>query len=804
MRSLRLAVLALGLGCATASAQWNAHSLGSFGVATLPDESVAQRLRTRFHAAGAPIFLLGNPTSGLQQGDILRFRDRAFLVDADVWQTLATEGALKALRQSPVVRLQASANPGAWSARARIVKGVRERKLYEFGSNLLRDLDRATGGVPDGQKMFFSLEGGQLLITAPAAFLDKLKSVAGPAATETPREKPVPRGRPRWIGAPPAESLWVGEGLDWIGWARDDSGGPTTDFGYEARGDLPGGIRWDPIARRICGTPVDTGSFRIALVAEDELGSDSLIWRPRVRKSPPPGLLGEPSICAAGRAWSFRATPWSERFPGSRIEIVPDSMPSGMVWDSALRTLSWTPSDSQVGAHSFSLDAMDPAKGRFHRAWSVSVVARRDLQVASRGVRVDLPWDTLLERRSYGWNPGWLLSQWNRDGIVLDSVDGDGDPKWDGAALVFRPTRPGTLALRFHFRVGESLRVVEETLPVRPYLPPRFRGWVGGSVLHEGEVRTYRPDAEDPQGGPVAVTAEIPADAPIAWDGTILTVSPRSPGAWSVLLRAKDSLGNQAQQRVAFQCAPRWTRTPWIETRWEAGMQPWMVGWDLGPGRIGLFTPDLERMIGWRTLIRQDWPFLFGGVDFLGVESRRAGNSLGLDLGLTLRFPDENVLTGGFMGRLHGTARTDAVLPVVFEGEILAWIRQGMMLTDSTSFWGMIYSRTGMGTDSADDERYGRILDRIMADDFEKRNLVLFSRLEGWVPLAWDIWGGLGLWRQDIPLANRYEQRVGPGLRWRPSGRFGEFEASIRTGWGPARSGWSAWGDLRWSGGILP
>jgi len=800
-------VLALmALLASAAGADWSTAPLGAFAVATVADQAVVARLQARFHATGAPVFLLGSPVSGVQQGDILRFSDKAFLVDADVWQTLSAEGALRALRQSPVVRVQAAANPSAWNARSKIVSSVREKKLYEFGAALLKSLEQSMGGVPTGQKLFLSLEGGQLVLVAPASFLDRLR--AGPAASA---QAHVPRGRPRWVSPSPPDSLWVGQKLTWTAWAVDDSGGPTADLVFGRLGDLPAGLVWDEDSRTLQGAPLDTGSSVVKWTVVGARGGDTLVWRPVVRRPAPPRLEGQPVSPRCGGNWSFAPVPWSSRWPGSALKVAPIQLPTGARWDSAAMSVSWSPRDSGTdGTKSVcgktvevGFRVVDPAGATGTRTWSLRVQRRRDL-ISSDGLLVELPWDTLLERRWYTWDPGRVRSDWEDAGIALDSVEGDGEVSWNGRVLVFRPARAGRMEFRFVFSDHGVSRVVELSKPVKPYLPPVFLSRSGGSGVAEGSVRSYRPVAVDPQGGPIQLFAEIPPGAPMAWDGRDLVVSPKGTGTWAARLEARDTLDQVAEQWVDFRSQAGSNPVVTVRHRWEAGTAPWEAEMSLGSGRIGLFVPDLDRMFGWTSLVRQDWPFVYGGMDFLGADERRKGNALGGDLGLTLRVPNSDILTGGVMARIVATASARPDLPWSFEGEVLAWLNQGILLTDSGGFMKLTRAQAGGGYDTTGDAGFGKALSEIETDEFARKNLVVLSRLEGWFHLPWDMGVGVGLWREDLPIAREFDQRAGFGLRWRRGTSAGTFSATVRAGWGPAGSGASAWGDLQWTTGILP
>ncbi len=198
-------------------------------------------------------------------------------VDADVWQTLAAEGALRALKQAPVVRVKAGADPSAWIARSKLVPSAREKRLYEFGAALLKILETSVGTLPDGQKLFLSFEGGQMVLTAPASFMDQMRT--GGNETSSIHERTPSHGRPKWVDRPRFDTLGSGSKLDWTAWAIDDSGGPTYNYRYKLEGKLPPGLTWNADRHRLQGTLGSSGSWNLVFRVQDAFGaSDTLHW----------------------------------------------------------------------------------------------------------------------------------------------------------------------------------------------------------------------------------------------------------------------------------------------------------------------------------------------------------------------------------------------------------------------------------------------------------------------------------------------------------------------------------------------
>lgn len=704
---------------ACAFSQWSAPQVGSFAVATLREEAIAKRLRERFKATGAPVFLMGNPGVGLQQGDMVRFVDKAILVDADVWQTLAAEGALQALKQAPLVRVKASANPAAWAGRARMISSPREKTLYEFGSSLLKILETSAGVLPDGQKLFLSFEGGQMVLTAPSSFLDRLRS--GTSESCHAKETSPTRGRPHWVSPAPPGSLGVGSRISWTAWAVDDSGGATADYRYSVEGMLPDGLTWNPARHRLDGVLSKKGEWRTVFRVQDGNGrSDTLVWK-----------LG--------------------------------------------------------------VDAANP----------VEQISDRDTALVLAGF--ELPWDTLTASRWVVWAFGEQVLRWEKSGTRLDSVESDlAETNWDGSSLSIRPRRSGTATFTFHMRRNGRVERLVRTCPVRPHPLPVFLSRTGGSFLTEGRTRTYRPVARDAYGGQVTLEADFPLDAPFEWDGEELRVAPRGPGAWSAKFTARDTLDHVAEQWVTFTSEARQTSRWSVESRWAAGTNSWTVVGEFGRGRISLFTPHPSRLFLWSEPLRQDWPFLLLGLNLLDAGAIRQGHAASLDVGGTLRLPNRAILTGGVAGRLRGRYDAQPALPWIFEGEMVGWVHQAILATDTSRLVDILDIRDSILFTEELKARFGPVLGQVMRDAFDRRNAVFLTRMEGWLQLPRHLAVAVGYWREDLPVRMELEQHLSTGLRWSPQGRYGALEATVRGGWGPDRSGFGAWWDLKWSSGILP
>jgi hypothetical protein len=185
-----------------APARNGSEPLNHYGLITVTDTEVGSRLAARFKAKGQPVFLVHDVNAGLSQNDIMRFSDRAVLVDADVWSTLQAEGALDKLRASPLIRVQGRATSASWAERAELVSGERQKKTFKLGAEILRVMEENFGGAPLENQMTLVFERGQLTLLAAAGLMEQLKFY--------PVRRVLPSGSPRIVSVPPDSNQFTG------------------------------------------------------------------------------------------------------------------------------------------------------------------------------------------------------------------------------------------------------------------------------------------------------------------------------------------------------------------------------------------------------------------------------------------------------------------------------------------------------------------------------------------------------------------------------------------------------------------
>ncbi len=768
-------------------AQNGREAVNYYALASLEDKGAGERLAARFKAQGEPVFLIHNPNVGVTQGDIMRFRDKAVLIDADVWQTLKTEGAFASLKSAPLVKVQARAATETWKSRAQMVASPAEKKAYHFGARLIEALEENFEVLPDNRQLVIQFEDRHLRLLAPAELLAQL----------TLRDiRRVPsRGKPHIVSLPP-ERGFVGRDFFWQAWAVDPTV-PSEALAYSLQGDLPEGLVWDAKLHALKGRPGASGKWPLRLTARNEKGgTDTLRFTLETRLNALPRLAQAPDARAvAGKPWRFEAAIVDHDHAGASVSMEVLQMPEGMRFDASNRTLLWENPRGAKNPDSLQplvLALTDPEGGRTVHRFSLSVQPSDDW-ILSQGLHSALPWDTLRQGRRYEWNAAASLRSWAERELILEEVTGDDSTHFSDGMLTVKPKSGLAHVLSFHFTEnGQPLehRLVFEVAPNRP---PVFTSEVGVAHIRTQEHASYRPLAHDPDGDSLFLDARLPEAGPFRWDGARLHLLAEAPGLYAAELIARDAMGNIGSQRVAYRVMPGNPLFFTTEHRWLAGLSLWNASMTLGQGRVGIFIPDLRRQVGWREWSEQEWPFVYFGSNLYPhnpmVRSRER-RSLWVDLGMTLRVPDPKLITGGILARLQGHWQFPSGFVQRVELEMHASVHQAIVLTDTT---GLHF--TGIDSGLALGRRFLPHARRITRDATAKENTVFISRLEAWRNMNHGMWTGIGLWREDLPMRGEYSQRVGTGLRYEAQWAGFGVRNTLRGGWGPDGAGWA----LQWN-----
>ena len=791
--ALLFAAAALLCAATTAEARNGDEALNHYGLVTLTDNATAARLAARFKARGQPVFLVHDVNAGLGQGDIMRFADKAVLVDADVWSTLQAEGALEKLRAAPLVRVQGRATAASWEQRADLVSADRQRKAFRVGAELLRVLEENFGGAPQGQQMTVIFERNHLTLLAPAALLDQLRY--------SEVRKVQPGGRPRIISEPPDSLLFTGQPFTHRVWAADPSD-PSGDLTYQLTGTPPPGLTWNAATHTLSGTPTAAGRWRVLAIAQNKSGlRDTLPLVLRFRENLPPQLAGEAgTVAVVGREWSFAPMAVDPDHPAGTLRVRAGRLPAGMTFQPDSLLLRWTPAAALAGTRQgFTLTVEDPLGLTREHRYSVQVV-KRDEILLTEGVQVELPWDTLVRGRNYVWRTGALAAAWAGQGIRLLSVSGPDSTRFSGDTLRLRPMSVGMHPLTFRFLLQGAPHTEVVELYARDDLPPEFVTELADWRVRLGDpVRRYRPVALDPEGEPVVVTAHIPdgaAGAPFEWDGTRLSFRPTRAGVYTARFTARDAGGKTTEQWVAFRADPERANSHWVvEGRMHGEYTAWTVTKDFGTGRIGLYTPNLiYGTIPWSYWMYKETPYVFIGGNLLGRRADANERFLWADVGFALGRPSARVYTGGIFTRIHGEWYFPSSPFSRIEMESNLHVHRAMFATDSSMMFNLlqdpddIISRTELSEDGT--------LSRILRDGFREDNVRLFTRVEALAPLGFGLYAGPAMWREDWPMGQRSEQRFGGALRLRKTDLADSYQVTARLGRG-SEAGWGGYVSVR-------
>lgn len=758
-----------------------------YGVATLSDQAMSDRLAARFKAHGKPLFLLGDPRSGLQQGDLIRFPDRAVLIDGDVWQTLQAEGALDALRRSQgtVAQLRAKAKSAVWEERKRLVAEPRDKKGYALGAAMLRSLEAASGAIPDG-RLQLSFERGELIILAPRSFIDALRTpTSGDDARRTETSHPL------FVSAPP-ERVFAGRPFSWRAWVVDSAGGPSGTIHVELLSASPAGMSWDAPTRTLSGAWPE-GRWPLLVVAKGASGrTDTLRTTIHARRNRPPTLTGTVLPAWSGEAWTLHPVASDSDHPAEAVRVHLAQAPPEATWNPATSRVSWNPPDSLVGRKSlFRLVATDPL-GDTTEFVSEVQVGRRDPNVSTDGMDVKLPWDTLVAGRTYEWSQEGSVESWRMHGGTLDSVTGCSRTEWDGSRLRIVPSSPGTCATTFHFGIAGKAIPKTHEFPVRSERPPVWLSRTGGEAILVGDTVRYHPYATSPEGGFVRIEPAGPLPDGLDWNDMTLVATPRSRGWMVATLRATDERGQSTDQTVAWK-ARRSDPLGWsVHQEFHSVATPVEAWLSFGrSGRIGFFVADPARTFLWNEWIEQDWPMLFFGANLTG--STR--DQLWLDLGLVVRRPATRVVSGGLVGRIEGRFESPSAIPLQIEYSMLGWVHQAILAVDTAGIH-LTISPDSLGSVLDIRDQWEAPIQQILSDSYAPRNVVLLSRLETWYRLHPLLETGPAIWREDRMNDQIYRQYLGMGLRSELVLGPVAIRPALRTGWGPGNTGWGVWGDI--------
>jgi hypothetical protein len=761
------------------------ESVGFYAVMTLPASAVEQDLQMRFKGRGKALFLVRDVRVGVSSGDLIRFEDKAVLIDASVMQTLQASGALKQLRRASVLRLQAKSQSSVWQARSSLVQNSREQKAYRLGGEVLKVFEDYFGKAPAAEKIILNFTGKDMEMIVPDALMDRL--------TFATVRKVAQGGKPLMVSAPPVRDWFAGDSLAWRAWGADPTS-PETELRYGAVGELPPGLSWVDSLHGFSGTLDSVGDFSVgAWVRNPTGGMDSMEFPLQVRTNQLPRIFAAnppPVISDSNYFWHVPVD--DPDHAAGLLRCFGERVPAGFILDSlcdlqGLVGQDWSGEDTLVLRVSDPLGAEELG----------TVVLKKPEAVANplRAIKFLLPMDTLVAGQLKEWSVRDLVIP----GIQILRVFGFDSIVLSGAKLRVRPKKAGRVQLSFLLASGMDTVKLTQALVVSKNSPPVFRSALSADQVKEGTRLSYKPVVVDPDGDSVRLTAVNIEGDTVAWVDGEVPLWTRSPGSYSLEVYADDGLNPPVPQRIAWNVESdrrEWNGLGTRRINLAAEAYYWLF-FRKGSGRFGLFSPKLSQVMASAPMSEKEWPYFVAGGSLLGERGMARGNWLYLDMGLQLRNPTQKLITGGFMIGLDGHwISSNKARPWVFELEVNAHSNQAILVVD-TSGWEdtelvltlnqEVLSLGNIDTDSLLYEMFGPAYSKIMSDASQKQNTVLLTRIEGLFPVAkFETLGmflaGVVVWREDYLNTLSLNQWMGVSLRHQVEWRVFNLTQTIRYG----------------------
>jgi hypothetical protein len=120
------------------------------------------------------------------------------------------------------------------------------------------------------------------------------------------------------------------------------------------------------------------------------------------------------------------------------------------------------------------------------------------------------------------------------------------------------------------------------------------------------------------------------------------------------------------------------------------------------------------------------------------------------------------------------------------EFEFISSVRQAILVTETTA-----------DNIAEFEDEHMESIRKLFNEYNDKKNVLFISRMEGWYPAGFGFWTGPMVWRLDVPLIERYEQRFGWGLRYQHKTAYYGVTQSFCMGWGGSSAGFAAYWNMK-------
>jgi len=797
---LRLASLLSLLLLLVSMVSAQSEVLNHYGVMTLAAPSVEQELLARFKGTGKPMFLVHDVRVGVSAGDIIRFADKAVLIDASVMQTLQATGALKMLKQAPILRLQAKSQSSVWQGRSTLVQNSREQKAYRLGGEVLKVFEDYFGKAPASEEIVLRFVGKDLEMLVPDVLMDRL--------TFASVRKVVAGGRPVLITEAPSSHLFRTQSFTWRVWGADPVN-PEAELRYGIIGELPSGIEWNDSLHGLQGTLDSAGTFPlVAWVRNPSGASDSLHFSLTIQDNAVPHILPDlPPMVVPDEPYLWTLPVQDADHALSLLRCLALQAPTGIVVDSLCNVTGRVAADWS-GPDTLKVLVRDPLGAEDSTAFELGLQPAATSPL--RAIKFLLPKDSLVASRMYVWAASKLVVP----GVEILSVKGPEGVTFvhgaeDSDSLYVKISRSGMHSLVFRITAGDDTVELVQRIVVLANRAPVILSALSAHLVREGTGLNYKPVAVDPDGDFIRYTARNLDGSPLVWKGYEIPLWTQSPGSYAMEVQATDGINPPVFQRVTWSVEPESKEWLGLTGRYQQvdDENYFWLGYRKGSGRFGLFTPKLSKVIASESVTTKEWPFVYVGGSLLGEKGLAHGNWLYTDMGLQIRNPGNKLITGGVMLGVDGHWTSPSrVNPWVFELEFTAHSSQAILLVDTTG-WNQTdlvltfnngqknLNMSNLNTDSLLGELFGPAYSKILSDASDRHNTVFRTRLEGFVPIAHSetfgqLLAGVVTWREDYLNGLDLSQWFGLSIRHQVELPYFNLTQTLRwgifSGGGPA------------------
>ncbi len=625
-------------------------TLNYYSIGKLSSPAVSQKITERFKAAGEPLFLIHDSKRGIAVGDFIKFKDKIVIIDGHVWQTLVAENAFANMKKIAVTTLNGGSSSSDWTKKSKMVKTDYSRKSYTLGAEILKIFEEQFSSLPRNESVVINFTRGRATLVVPHSLINslKLQKVA----------KSNNNGKMVWTSEP-CDYAYNSQEYLWQVWAADPAE-PSGSIRYSLSGALPTGVTWNSKNHALEGTPADSGTFPLNIVARSGNKKISMACTLSVVDNFSPVWANAPdTLTVFEKKKKFNILLSDVETPSRDLTVSFDSLPEGFSYEDSTHTLSWIPADTiTLDNTTINLTVTDPMNGV--GTYVVPVYFEPDgVDVGYTFASLTPPWDTLVQGVTYNWNLTSEKQHWRHNHLEMKLGSVTDSTTLTDSVLIMHPKNDSAFHVTFRFRDRDK-DITEYTmnLPVIPNRAPYFEAFPDRWDVEIRDLVYFTPKATDPEGEKVDLRLRSADSGFVFHDDGQLSFSATTPGTFQAFLEAEDEFGNVSVQQVSYYVKKVYDKyrgfkiesgvwpgegTGWNRNSWGF-VNPWRLNWDTPAMRFGIFSPDDANLFS-----AGDFhiPFFYVGTELVPPQKRSEGKSVVVDLGFSYNITTREIHTFG-------------------------------------------------------------------------------------------------------------------------------------------------------------